>query len=364
MPRLRKEVYFELKKSVVIGMSGGVDSSVSAAWMKQKGYEVYGVTLRLTDRLCGSCGSCSKSDGQQAHDLCRNLGFGHEIIDAQDEFFDKVVSRFGAEYAAGRTPNPCVLCNRFIKFPTLLAAADRIGYEYVATGHYANVEFDPQSGRYLLKKSANVYKDQTYVLYSLTQDVLSRVVFPLGNTLKSRVKEYAADMNFESAARKESQDICFIKDGDYAGFLKNKLGINAAEGDFVDMDGKFLGRHNGIINYTIGQRKGLGIASDRPYYVVAKDFDSNTVILGREEDLYSDLLIASDVNLISVQKLEGNMRVTVKTRYSTKEAPAEIARRADGTIEVKFDSPQRAVTSGQAVVFYDGDIVVGGGTIV
>ena len=273
------------------------------------------------------------------------------------------MQQFADCYLCGRTPNPCIECNRHVKFDKMLRRALELGYDYIATGHYAVREYDENTGRYLLKRPKDRSKDQTYVLYALTQEQLSHTLFPLGSLEKQEVRAAAEKAGLVNSSKPDSQDICFVPDGDYVSFIKKLTGAEVREGSFTDTEGKVLGTHKGIINYTVGQRKGLGIALGKPAYVVRKDVESNTVVLGDESDLYTSVLTAEDVNLISVEALEAPIRITAKTRYSQHEQPAVLSYVGDGIYKVVFDEPQRAVTSGQAVVFYDGDIVVGGGTI-
>lgn len=356
-------------KKVMVGMSGGVDSSVAAMLLRDKGYEVMGVTLKLfsdediseAKKEGKTC--CALSDVEDARSVAIRLGFEHLVFNFKDNFREHVMQQFADSYLSGRTPNPCIECNRHVKFDKMLRRALELDYDYIATGHYAVNEYDESRGRWLLKRPKDRSKDQTYVLYALTQEQLSHTLFPLGELEKTQVRELAESAGLVNSNKPDSQDICFVPDGDYASFIKRFTGCEMPCGSFVDMDGKVLGKHKGIINYTIGQRKGLGIALGHPAYVVRKDMDENTVTLGLESDLYTKSLIADDFNLISVQKLDAPMRVTAKTRYSQKEQPAVVSYLGNGEYKVEFDEPQRAVTSGQAVVLYDGDIVVGGGTI-
>lgn len=355
-------------KKVMVGMSGGVDSSVTALLLREQGCDVTGVTLRMfsnedtVETEEKSCGS--ERDVIDARTVAQRLGFEHMIFDFSDCFREKVMKQFSDSYLCGRTPNPCIECNRHVKFGKMLEKAVELGFDSIATGHYAVCEYDESRGRYLLKRSADRSKDQTYVLYSLTQEQLSHVMFPLGKLSKAEVRSIADKFGLVNADKPDSQDICFVPDGKYAEFIKRFAGNVPPMGNFTDLSGKILGVHKGIINYTVGQRKGLGIALGKPAYVVKKDMASNTVILGDESDLYTNTLIAEDVNLISVAEITEPMRVTAKTRYSQLDRPAILTNIGDGRYMVEFDEPQRAVTSGQAVVFYDGDIVVGGGTII
>lgn len=356
-------------KKVMVGMSGGVDSSVAALLLRKKGYDVMGVTLKLfsdediiqAEKEGKTC--CALSDVEDARSVAYRLGFEHLVFNFRDVFREYVMKQFADSYLIGRTPNPCIECNRHVKFDKMLRRAQELGYDYIATGHYAVNEYDEKSGRYLLKRPADRSKDQTYVLYSLTQHQLAHTLFPLGALEKSEVRAIAEEAGLVNSAKPDSQDICFVPDGKYAEFIRKFTGSESPSGSFVDTAGKVLGEHKGIINYTIGQRKRLGISLGKPVYVVKKDVESNTVTLGDESDLYTKTLKAEDVNLISVAEVTEPMRITAKTRYSQTEQPATLSY-IDGEYVVEFDEPQRAVTSGQAVVFYDGDIVVGGGMII
>ena len=348
-------------KKALIAMSGGVDSSVAASSMVEAGYTCLGVTMRLHD-YGNSCGAASEA--QDAAAVAEQLGFPFEILDCREAFEQHVIQRFVTAYEAGDTPNPCIECNRHLKFSLLYDYAREQGCDMVVTGHYARVEQDPQTGKYQLKKAVNLAKDQSYVLYFLTQEQLAHIAFPLGAMPdKDTVRSRAAEYGFASAGKKDSQDICFVPGGKYADFIRQRTGREYPPGDFVDAQGKVLGQHKGLIGYTIGQRKGLGLALPAPLYVRSKCMADNTVLLTPEDQLYTDTLLAERFNWVFGDIPTQPVRVTAKTRYSAKEAPATATVLPDGMVQVVFDIPQRAVTEGQAVVLYDGDNVVGGGTI-
>ena len=355
-----------MKKKVMLGMSGGVDSSVAAMLLVEAGYDVTGVTLRLRpDRLMeGSMagGCCSLDDVDDARRVAYQLGIEHLVFNFTDIFEKQVIDYFAEEYLAGRTPNPCIACNRHVKFHAMLRRATELGFDYVATGHYAKIRRN-EAGRWLLER-ADAAKDQSYVLYSMTQYQLEHTLFPLADYEKEQVRALAAEKGLLVAHKPDSQEICFVQDKDYAGFIERHTGKTLPAGDFVDETGVVLGKHRGITHYTIGQRKGLGIAFGEPRYVTRIDAAKNQVVLGREGSQYRDTLIADDVNYISISELTEPMEVTAKVRYQAQPASAVLTPLENGRVQVTFAEPQRSVTPGQAVVFYDGNLVVGGGTIV
>ncbi len=357
-----------MKKRVVIGMSGGVDSSVAAYLLQKEGYEVIGVTMQIwqdksEDAVEVEGGCCSLSAVEDARRVCNKLGIPFYVLNFKQVFEKKVIDYFVEEYFLGRTPNPCIACNRYIKFDALLEKAKALEADYVATGHYARIYYDEDYQRYVLKKSATIAKDQTYVLFNLTQDQLAHILMPLGDFNKEQTREIARELDLSVANKPESQEICFIEDNDYGRFLGEKRGEDIKPGFFVDTKGNKLGRHKGIIHYTVGQRKGLGIALGKPMFVVEIIPERNLVILGDETEVFQRELTASDVNMILYDKLKEPLKLKAKIRYSTKEADAEVIPLGDDRVRIVFDQPQRAITPGQAVVFYDGDFVVGGGTI-
>lgn len=357
----------ENQKSAFIAMSGGVDSSVAAWLMREQGYRCVGVTMRLYRnadiglspfRTC-----CAQKDMDDASEVAFQLDIPYEILDFTAEFQEQVIDRFIRIYEEGGTPNPCIDCNRFMKFDRLLRYAQAHGFDAVATGHYARIEYDPARGRYLLKKALDASKDQSYVLYMLTQEQLAHTHFPLGGKTKAETRAIAEQLGLCNAHKHDSQDICFVPDGDYAAFMERRTGKTYPAGDFLDTDGNVVGQHRGAVRYTPGQRKGLGLALGQPVYVCGKDMATNTVTVGPESALYTRELFAGEMNWISIPGLEGPLRVRAKTRYRQPEQPATVYPIDGGRIRLVFDEPQRAVTAGQAVVLYDGEIVVGGGTI-
>lgn len=346
-------------KKVLLGMSGGVDSSVSALLLKEKGFDVTGVTLSLCPN--GSC--CNINTYQDAKNICKSIGIDHFILEATKEFQKYVIDDFIDEYKECKTPNPCIECNRFLKFGLMYEKAKELGIDYIATGHYAKIEYSEKYKKNVLKKSNNLAKDQSYVLYCIPRELLDKVVFPLGEfESKEEVRKIAEENNFVVAKKPDSQDICFIPDGDYKRYLENNSDIKPHEGNIVDLSGKILGKHQGLYRYTIGQRKGMGISNEVPLFVIGFNPKRNELIVGKEEDLYKKEIMVKDINLLLFDKIEGQLKVNVKTRYSSREASATIEQEND-KIRVVFDEPQARITPGQSAVFYIDDIVVGGGKI-
>ncbi len=349
----------------MIAMSGGVDSSVAAHLMGQQGFDCVGATMKLLagDGGCGGGRTCcSMDDALDAKAVARALGFPHYTLNFTGEFADAVIRRFADAYAAGRTPNPCIDCNRYIKFEGLLRRARALDCDVLATGHYARVEKSP-GGRMLLCRAADGQKDQTYFLYTMTQEQLGVTRFPLGDLHKSQVREIAGSLGLPTAQKRDSQDICFVPDGDYAGFLEALRPGLCRPGPFVDEEGAVLGRHQGIARYTVGQRRGVGLPGPEPFYVSAVCAADNTVTVARESRLYHTRLTAGDINLIAVDRLTHPVRVMAKIRSAQAAQPALAEQTSPGELSVVFDTPQRAITPGQAVVLYDGGYVLGGGVI-
>ena len=357
-----------MKKKVLMAMSGGVDSSTAALLLQEAGYDVTGVTLRMfrnedigleEDSRC-----CSLSDTEDARLVAHRLGIPFYVFNFCDAFRHCVIDHFIDEYNRGRTPNPCVDCNRDVKLGRLYPKAELLGCDYIATGHYANVAFDGASGRWLLQRGDDEKKDQSYMLYTLSQEQLGRTLFPLGHLHKEEIRARAGEAGLRTARKPDSQDICFVPDGDYARVIRTLTGQDPRPGPFVHVEtGEVLGTHKGQLHYTIGQRKGLGIAYACPLFVIRKDLERNIVYVGPREALFARSLIAADCNLISVPSLPEPLHVTAKPRYHARDVGAVITSLGNGRIRVTFDEPQRALTPGQAVVFYEGTNVVGGGTI-
>ena len=353
-------------KKALIAMSGGVDSSVAAYLMKKAGYDCLGTTMRLYRNndigLNNFHTCCSQKDIDDASEVAFSLGIPYEVLDFTFDFKEKIIGKFISTYENGGTPNPCIDCNKYMKFDKLLKFAEEKGMDYIVTGHYAKIE-KQENGRYFLKKAEDLSKDQSYVLYSLTQEQLKHILLPLGNMSKSETRKIAEESGFSNSKKPDSQDICFVPDGDYVKFMENYTGKKYPEGDYMSADNKVLGRHKGAVRYTIGQRKGLGIALGEPAFVYKKDMELNEVFIGKEELLFKKVLIADELNWIAFEEPLKPIRVKAKTRYRQKEQSATVTPLGNKTVKIEFDEPQRAITVGQAVVMYDGDIVVGGGTI-
>jgi len=345
-------------------MSGGVDSSVAAVLLQQTGCQVSGINARMLDGLSGTGGACgSRRDTEDAAAVAQRLGIPFYTVDLSGPFRETVIRSFIDEYEAGRTPNPCAVCNRYVKFGALLEHVLALGGDSLATGHYAQVRFDAVSGRYQLLRGADRRKDQSYFLYALTQAQLARIRFPLGGLEKQQVRQLAEERGLINASKRDSQDICFVPKGKYAEFIEQTAGKTFPAGNFLDGDGQVLGRHKGIIRYTLGQHKGLGLSTETPLYVLEKNAADNSVRLGPDSALWSRTLTAEEMNWISIPELTEPISVTVKTRYTQQEAAAVAEPLAGGRVRVVFEEPQRAITAGQAVVLYDGEAVVGGGII-
>jgi len=354
---------------ILVAMSGGVDSSLTAALLTRAGYQCVGVNMRThqavppSARAPGRQTCCSPEDARDARAAADVAGLPFYVLDLEKEFEQAVIAPFVRDYVSGRTPNPCVLCNNSLKLGVLLHKAQAWGCDYVATGHYVRVAENTATGRMELRRAADRARDQSYYLFGLRQDQLRRLVCPLGNFTKPQVRALARELGLAVHDKPDSQEICFIPDNNYAAFVSNRLSRPAARGKFVDIHGNVLGEHKGLIHYTVGQRKGLGLSLGKPVYVIRIDAENNTVVLGEEKDVYSASLTAYDLNWIAIDFLDKPLRVKAKIRYSANEAEAVIAPIEGGRVRVDFDKPQRAVTPGQSVVFYDGDIVVGGGII-
>lgn len=352
---------------VVVGMSGGVDSSVAAYLLKQQGYEVIGVTMqiwqdaeRIVEEENGGC--CGLSAVEDARRVAAQLEIPYYVMNFKDSFQKNVVDYFVEEYLNGRTPNPCIACNRYVKWESLLQRSLSIGADYIATGHYARIVKLP-NGRYTLRKSATLAKDQTYALYNLTQEQLQRTLMPVGEYSKEEIRKIAEDIQLQVANKPDSQDICFVPDGDYAGFIEKTAGKQVQKGNFVTVDGTVLGEHKGIIHYTVGQRKGLGLALGYPAFVLEIRPETNEVVIGTHEESMAKSLRAGNLNFMSIEDLAEPQRVFTKIRYNHRGVWATIKKTGEDEILCTFEEPQRAVTPGQAVVFYDGEYVLGGGTI-